>query len=84
MFQMIVQALYNLTYIQALFTIVSDMSKTEQKQWSSVMINNKSENVYFHSCSLKTTNYDIVFFSTFVLEDYVNISSYDIVSITSN
>jgi len=39
-YRVIVQALFNLTYIQSLFTIITEMNKTEQEIWS-----NQSENV---------------------------------------
>ena len=49
---MIVQALFNLTYIQALFTIISEMNKSEQEMWS-IIPTNKFENVGFNFYSLK-------------------------------
>ncbi|CAF3407780.1 unnamed protein product [Rotaria sp. Silwood1] len=42
-YQVIVQAIFNLVYIQALFTIVSEMNKSEQEIWSNIH-KNKSEN----------------------------------------
>ncbi|CAF4154779.1 unnamed protein product [Rotaria sp. Silwood2] len=46
-YQVIIQAIFNLSYIQALFTIVSEMNKTEQEIWSNIHTN-KSENVSFN------------------------------------
>ncbi|CAM4770495.1 unnamed protein product [Rotaria magnacalcarata] len=42
-YQIIVQAIFNLVYIQALFTIVSEMNRTEQESWSQIE-KNKSKN----------------------------------------
>ncbi|CAF5107574.1 unnamed protein product [Rotaria magnacalcarata] len=47
-YQIIVQAIFNLVYIQALFTIVSEMNRTEQESWSQIE-KNKSKNVWFNS-----------------------------------
>ena len=46
-YQTIVQVVFNLAYIQALFTIVSQMNKIEQEAWSKIQTK-KSKNVYFH------------------------------------
>ena len=51
-YRVIVQALFNLTYIQALFTIISEMNKNEQEIWSTIPMNT-SENVSFHLDSFK-------------------------------
>jgi hypothetical protein len=45
-YRVIVQALFNLTYIQALFTIVSEMNQTEQEIWSTTRTN-QSEHTSF-------------------------------------
>jgi len=45
-YRVIVQALFNLTYIQALFTIVTEMNQTEQEMWSTTLMD-QSENVCF-------------------------------------
>lgn len=56
-YQVIVQALFNLTYIQSLFTIVLDMTKNEQEIWSQISenMNSDSKNMpnYLRIISLK-------------------------------
>jgi hypothetical protein len=44
------QALFNLTYIQALCSIVSRMSLSEQRAWSTIT-NHTSDHVRIHTCS---------------------------------
>ncbi|UJR26814.1 hypothetical protein I4U23_008127 [Adineta vaga] len=44
LYQILVQAIYNIVYIQGLFAIVSEMSPNEQEIWSSSIFTNTSEN----------------------------------------
>lgn len=47
-YQVIVQAVFNLAYIQALFTIVTEMNKTEQEIWKNIQSKNtKNVNILF-------------------------------------
>lgn len=47
-YQVIVQAIFNLAYIQALFTIVTEMNKTEQEIWKNIQSKNtKNVNILF-------------------------------------
>jgi hypothetical protein len=55
-YRVIVQALFNLTYIQSLFTVISEMNKTEQEIWSTIPTN-KSENVGFDFYLKNMANY---------------------------
>ncbi|CAF1446517.1 unnamed protein product, partial [Adineta steineri] len=62
LYRVIVQVLFNLTYIQALFTIISEMNKTEQEIWSRISVdknkNNMSEYLRMISSKLFQSNFN--------------------------
>ncbi|CAF1166352.1 unnamed protein product [Adineta ricciae] len=80
LYQIVVQAVYNLVYVQALFSIVNEMPKYEQQTWNSLTISDKSENdVLQYLCVISTkllqTDFNI---------NTENVRKCDIISIKSH
>lgn len=80
-YRVIVQALFNLTYIQALFTIVIEMNKTEQELWGNENacfgLNNMMKYLRIISFKLSQTNFNsntdnvCVYQSFIIIKDFL-------------
>ncbi len=57
-YRVIIQALFNLTYIQSLFTIISEMNKSEQEVWSITPTNNMTKYIRIISSKLLQANFN--------------------------